>query len=131
MKERVAREVTTVKRMPDRPGNVVFIIAHGWLSDQYSPVIGLHVYYVNAERGDFTLEEYINYHRGQSDLPINEETIERSNSAVRTKNYSALERAGNAWTIGGQIASGLSCLHAEGILHTALKPGSGTLVLEV
>jgi serine/threonine protein kinase len=110
--------------------NIVHMYDHGWKSNQYFG-IDVDVYYIDMECCDFTLEHYIKYHRSEFDLPIPIETGGLSNLVIISKNCSELPRAENTWTIGGHIALGLEYMHANGIVHKALKPSHGTLILNV
>jgi hypothetical protein len=127
MRESIAKAICTIQDIlaADRPKNIVDIICHGSLPNEDS---GIHfvAHYVDLEGCDFSLEQYIKYHQGQFSLPIDDETVKDSGSAIITKNCSDLRRAENTWTIGGQIASGLSSMHGKDILHKALKPGHGS-----
>jgi serine/threonine protein kinase len=113
----------------DKHENVVRMYDHSWQSMQYFK-IDVDVYYIKMECYDLTLEHYIKYHQGQRDLPIAIETGELYNLVI-SKNCSALSRAANTWTIGCHIALRLEHMHAKGIVHKALKPSHGTLILNV
>jgi serine/threonine protein kinase len=125
----------TVRGMKDilaagKNENIVGICDHGWKTNEYFG-IDVDVYYIDMEYCDFTLEDYIKYHRDEFDLSIAIETVPVSNPVIIAKNCSALARVENTWTIGGHIALGLEYMHANGIVHKELKPSHGTLNLEI
>ena len=125
----------TVRAMKDifatgKNENIIDICDHGWRSNQYFG-IDVDVYYIDMECCDFTLDHYIKYHQGEHDLSTDIETIQLSNSVIITKNCSLLARVENTWTIGGHIALGLEFMHANDIVHKALKPSHGTFIFNI
>lgn len=112
--------------LPDQNKNVVRIYSHAFTSQKY-----LDVYHFDMQYCDLTLEDYIKYHQDQLDLPIGIEAIQVSNPAFVTKNSPALIKAENTWVIGDHIALGLEYLHTNGIIHKALQPSHGILILSI
>lgn len=110
--------------------NIVGISDHGWTTKQYFE-IDVDVYYINMECCDFTLAHYIKYHQSELDLPMAIDTVQPSNTAIVPRNCSALGRVENTWTIGGHIALALEHMHANGVVHKALKPSHSTLILNI
>jgi hypothetical protein len=82
-------------------------------------------YILCMDHCDFSLQDYIRYHRNGRELPIPPESQASSSSVLASKDKDALTKAENTYEIGIHIASGLQFLHAHKVLHTALESKHG------
>ena len=74
---------------------------------------------------DFSLSEYIEFHKGQRDLTFAHDTSS-SHHVLITKDSPPLAIATNVCEIACHIALGLEYTHANGLVHRALQPDHGT-----
>jgi serine/threonine protein kinase len=102
-------------------GNIVTILGHDWLRHSFN-----QCYYIDMELCDFSLYDYINYHKNSSTEGLTEITVGQPLSPTLVqKNCGTLERLQNLWTIGLHIARGLEFMHANKHAHRDFKPGNG------
>ena len=73
---------------------------------------------------DFSLSDYIEFHKGQRDLPLVHDTS-LSNHVLITKDSPPPAIARNVCEIACHIALGLEYMHANGLVHRALEPDHG------
>lgn len=128
MRVSLEKTLTALKTilLPDQNKNVVRIYNHAFTNQQY-----LDVYHFDMQYCDLTLEDYIKYHQDQLDLSVAIEAVQLSNPAFVAKNSLSPVKAENTWIIGDHIALGLEYLHTNGIIHKALQPSHGILILSI
>jgi len=98
--------------------NIITIMRHGRLQGV------ARYYFIDMELGSFTLEDYIRWHFGFTDLDIDWPVYTKERSIVE-RNCSPIARLENWCTIGLHIASGLKYMHSHRYVHRDLKPANG------
>lgn len=111
--------------------NIIDILDYGWLEG-----VGLvNTCFIDMELGDFTLTDYIKYHRDEGSPEIQFRTGvdgERDPALVLKfglefvrKGCSMPQKLQNMWTIGFHIAAGLEFMHIHNQVHRDIKPSNG------
>ena len=83
--------------------------------------------YIDMQRCEFSLDDYIEFHKGQYDLSSVHESSSSANHVLITKDSSSLMIARNACMIAYHVALGLEYMHGMGLVHRDLRPAHGTL----
>jgi serine/threonine protein kinase len=103
--------------------NIIHVLDHGWLR---SSAI---VYYIDMERAEMSLADYICYHGDKQPSIFWAGVIPPENQSFVHKGCQLLQRLRNMWTVGVHIAGGLEFMHLKGHVHRDMKPSNGPFAI--
>lgn len=123
-KEDIEKEARVISSFQANSGhrNIVKILGQGWVKSSFN------YYFIDMELCEFTLNDYIKYHRDSEPLLVAKNSIDSLYPAFAEQGTSMMSRMHNVWAIGEQIACGLEFMHQHGLVHRDLKPCNGTLI---
>ena len=128
----IKNEAAVVSSISAKGGHkhIINVFDHGWLKGSFN------VYFIDMERGNFTLADYIAYHGDASTSSIDFDVMQGSSPLLLARGCTQDQRLNNAWAIAGHIAEGLEFMHMHSHVHRDLKPSNGmplkfTIVSEI
>ena len=85
----------------------------------------INVMHIDMQRCDFTLQDYIEFHRNDHNL-LSVYDKPSADDVLITKDAPSLAIAKTICVVANHIASGLEDMHANDMIHRALPPDHGT-----
>jgi len=112
----IEREERVIKLLRNRGhGNIVSILHEGWSQA---------CYFIDMELCDFSLYDYLAYHKHQAPYLINLQRMYSLSDGFAYAGCSDEMRLRNMWVIVLHIAQGLEFLHGHGYVHRDIKPNN-------